>query len=269
MGLKYPIGQSDFARLIGCRSQNINIAMKKGALKGAKVRGTKQINLFSPAAIAYVNQRGLLETVRAKAYQVGKGEEFEELVKHLPEPGTRRVMFTKPDGTPLDPSPMPAPRTAAPTPPPPPTSAPKATGAPMSEPVQSDDDSGPEIPDDIREFANYTLKQIIKDYGSDVRFLDWLNATKKIEDIHEKRLRNAKVEGEVIPRSFVASSVYGLVEQVNLRLLHDAPKTLAVRSMELTNAGEPIEHVEDICREIISSQIKNLKDRLIRELKTA
>jgi len=51
------------------------------------------------------------------------------------------------------------------------------------------------VPEYIGDLADMTLRELIMQFGTDVRFVDWLKATKEIEMINEKRLKNAESEG--------------------------------------------------------------------------
>jgi len=140
----------------------------------------------------------------------------------------------------------------------------KLTDGPGSESEGFDD-----LPDDIRQFGDMTLREVVRRFGTEGRFLDWLNAMKRVEDLHEKRVKNEIVENTLVPRAYVSNHIFSLIEILNIRLLTDAPRTLAVRMIELVNAGETAEAVEDCARLVISSQLKGIKDKVTGALKNA
>lgn len=123
------------------------------------------------------------------------------------------------------------------------------------------------VPEHIEAFADMTLRQLIHRFGTDSRFVDWLTATKRIEEIKERRTKNEKMMGELIPRDFVAKYLFGAMEESNTRLLNDSPRTIAATAAEMVEAGEPLEQIEERVRELISSQIRNMKTRAKKALR--
>lgn len=55
-----------------------------------------------------------------------------------------------------------------------------------------------EVPENIAAFLDMSLRDLITRFGTDERFVDWLNATQKIEIIEEKRIKNAEKKGELV-----------------------------------------------------------------------
>lgn len=47
-------------------------------------------------------------------------------------------------------------------------------------------------------YADMSLRDVVEKYGTDPAFSDWLRATKLIEDINEKRIKNTTSEGELV-----------------------------------------------------------------------
>lgn len=134
---------------------------------------------------------------------------------------------------------------------------------------QADNVDLSQIPNDIAELADESLRKLVEVFGTDSRFLDWLKALKAIEDVREKRLKNEVAEGSMISREFVETHVFGFIEGVLVQLLNDAPRTITARAIESVEAEETREVIEKTVQEILSKNIKNLKAKVTRALKNA
>lgn len=126
-----------------------------------------------------------------------------------------------------------------------------------------------DIPEDIRKFADYTLRDLIAQFGTDVAFLDWLKATKAIEDIHEKRLKNAEKAGELISRAVVSDGLISTIDGAFTRMLTDGAKTIAVRTHSLVTTGADVGDIEDLVSKQLTTFIRPTKSKLTRVLKNA
>ena len=125
------------------------------------------------------------------------------------------------------------------------------------------------VPDDIKKFADMTLRELIQRFGTDTAFLDWLKATKSIEDINEKRLKNAATRGELVSRHLVKVGVLDHIESAHTKLLTDGKKTIARRVHAMANAGRSVEECESFIDDQISSFLKPMKAKMSRALKNA
>ena len=126
-----------------------------------------------------------------------------------------------------------------------------------------------EIPDDINKFADMTLRELIQRFGTDIAFLDWLKATKSIEDINEKRLKNAQTRKELVNIKLVKTGVIEHFEIVFNKLLTDGAKTIARRITSMHSAGRPVEDCEAFVADQVSSFIKPAKAKIARALRNA
>lgn len=126
-----------------------------------------------------------------------------------------------------------------------------------------------DIPEDIRKFADYTLRDLIAQFGTDVAFLDWLKATKAIEDIHEKRLKNAEKAGELISREVVSHGLISTIDGAFTRILTDGAKTIAVRAHTLVTTGADVAEVEDLVGKQLTTFIRPTKSKIKRVLNNA
>ncbi len=126
-----------------------------------------------------------------------------------------------------------------------------------------------DVDENIKDFLNYKLIDLIKRFGTDVGFLDWLRATKTIEDIEEKRLKNAEKSGELIRRDIVSEGMIAPLDGAFKKMLTDGAKTIAVRSTALIKAGASVEDIEKLVSNQLSSFINPTKSKLKRVLKNA
>jgi hypothetical protein len=120
------------------------------------------------------------------------------------------------------------------------------------------------VPDDILRFADFTLRDLIARFGTDTAFADWLRALKSIEDIHEKRLKNAEKAGELINRKLVDEGLVATFDTMTTRMLTDGAKTIAVRAHSLTATGGTVEAVEALVAKQLSTFIRPTKAKVAR-----
>ena len=126
-----------------------------------------------------------------------------------------------------------------------------------------------EIPTDIKDFADMTLNELIQKFGTDTAFVEWLRATKSIEDINEKRLKNAVTQGELVDRKLIKKGVIEPFDTAFNKLLTDGAKTIARRVSSMANSGRPVVDCEKFVTGQISSFIKPMKAKIARTLRSA
>jgi len=126
-----------------------------------------------------------------------------------------------------------------------------------------------EIPEDIKNFADMTLRELIQRFGTDIAFLDWLKAVKQIEDINEKRLKNAQTRKELVNIRLVKTGVIEHFETMFNKLLTDGAKTIARRITSMHGAGRSVEDCEAFAADQVSSFIKPAKAKIARALRNA
>lgn len=124
-----------------------------------------------------------------------------------------------------------------------------------------------EVPANIEDIGNMTVREVMEKFGTRSAFLDWLVAVQKIEQIRERQLNNAETEGSLINRDLVKQHIFGAIESANRRLLTDTPKTLARRVYAMCRSGTSIEEAEKTVAEIIGSQLKPVKATAARLLR--
>ena len=125
------------------------------------------------------------------------------------------------------------------------------------------------IPEDIRAFADMSLRELVARFGTDTRFVDWLKATKSIEDINEKRLKNAVTEGELVSRNLIKLGIIDPIDAAHIKLLTDGAKTIALRATTMHGAGRPLDDIEKFVKDQITSFIRPIKAKVARTLNNA
>lgn len=124
-----------------------------------------------------------------------------------------------------------------------------------------------EIPENITKFIDYTLRELIHQFGTDAAFYDWLKATKEIENINEKRLKNAATQGELVHRGLVKQGIVDPINATHSKLLTDGSKTIARRVTAMFGAGRSVEECEKFVAETIESFIRPMKTKITKALK--
>jgi len=125
-------------------------------------------------------------------------------------------------------------------------------------------DSEP-IPNNIMPYADMSIRDLVAKFGTDYRFVDWLNAVQKIEAIEEKRLRNAREKGELVSRDLVKVAVLENIDTLFKQLLTDGAKTIAQRAHTEVNAGHDVGEIEHMVNDLLASFIKPTKAKIKRD----
>jgi len=126
-----------------------------------------------------------------------------------------------------------------------------------------------EVPEDIEAFADMTLRELIQRFGTDTAFVDWLKATKEIEYINEKRLKNAQTQGELVSRELVKVGIIEPIDAVHIKLLTDGAKTITRRVTAMHSAERDLDDIEKFVKDQITSFIRPVKAKVKRALKNA
>ena len=115
-------------------------------------------------------------------------------------------------------------------------------------------------------FADMTLKQVVKKYGTEAAFSDWLKAIKLIEDIKEKRLKNTETIHELVNRDLIRTGVVESFDMVSDKLLTDGAKIIASNVTMMSSAGRSLEDCEYFVADQISNYIKMMKAESLNRL---
>lgn len=206
---------------------------------------------------------------------INSGEALEGLKNTAPPPESVATTRKAPPPPPLQlpepaleapPEHAPAPETRQP-PPKPLTGAALAKRMRQSVTTPIDTEGLFVVPDDLADFLDYSLRDLIERFGTGLRFNDWLNATQKIEQINEKRLKNAATKGALISRHLVQTGVVDVFNQAHLRLLKDGAKSIAAGAISKHASGVELAEVEAFVSDILGSFIKPVKNKILRSLK--
>lgn len=125
------------------------------------------------------------------------------------------------------------------------------------------------IPSYLEKYADMTLRQIVNHYGTFGQFEDMLKALKTIEDIQEKRIKNAERKGELIDRQFVKTHVLGLIKGMTSRLLGETVESISRKVPDIVKAGGDHNDVRPIVLDLMSSEIKAAVSKATRRLEDA
>ena len=126
-----------------------------------------------------------------------------------------------------------------------------------------------DVDENIRDYWDWTLKQVIQKCGSVPAFYQLLQAVEKIESIHAKRLDSNKKTGDLIARDYVSCNVFGLIERVFQRLLAEAPVRLSLEVHGRCETGATVEDIQQVIKEGISRELKTVKRDAKKAIKDA
>ena len=292
------LSKTDFAKLAGVTAGAITGAIKRGPLAPA-VAG-RRIDTQNAAALAYVaknrpvaNGEGDPLYDQAVSFCVDRGKfvltplarEFgigrpraqrmldrmrAESVSLPPAPARKRPAKSARKPARKRPARAPA-STDGPSAPPARTprgrDAAKRARKSAPPPEASDDAEAYEIPEHIQDFADMTLREVIKKFGTDTRFVDFLTAIQKIEIISEKRIRNAEREGDLVSRVLVKKSVIEVFNAAHIQIMTDGAKTITAAALAKHKAGISGPEIEAHVADLLGSFIKPVKGRISRALR--
>lgn len=151
----------------------------------------------------------------------------------------------------------------------------RADAAPTA-PVETDeDDAGDPTADDgseeldpatISRVRDMTLGEVAEKYKTQTRFSGVLKNVKTVEEIRYKFLDNEEQEGRLVPREAIDEIVFGGFDDLFHRFLGDTAKTANLQAGAYAKAGQP-EKGEAFVRDLIGSQIRAAKERMLERLK--
>lgn len=123
------------------------------------------------------------------------------------------------------------------------------------------------IPDNIAAFADMTIRDVIKKYGTAERFTDYLKALKEIGIMAEREIRLAEIKGQLVSRAMVQTQVVEQFDEAHMKLLRDGSKTIAIQVSAMCEAGESIEDIEKFISEKITDFIRPVKAKIAKALR--
>ena len=119
---------------------------------------------------------------------------------------------------------------------------------------------------DVSEHGHLSLNEIAEHFGTDDEYRSWLDAKKKQVDIAERELKIKEHIGELVSREFVHKYLFGLIEEMNSRLLVDSAVTIATKVYACCESGDSIEEATKIVRDEISKPIKGAKAQVTNKM---
>ena len=123
-----------------------------------------------------------------------------------------------------------------------------------------------DVPDNMQDFADMTIREVVTKFGTDYRMVDYLRALKEIEVIDERRIKSAKARGELVHRDLIVKGVIEPIDSAHRKMLTDGAKTIARRSVAMIGAGRGVDELEKFIAKQISSFIKPAKAKIKRVL---
>jgi hypothetical protein len=112
-----------------------------------------------------------------------------------------------------------------------------------------------------------SLRDLITQFGTDLAFIDWLKATKMIEDIAEKRIKNAEKEGRLVDRDLIKRGVIEPVDTCFTQILNDGAKTIVKRIQAMVKSDYSVEEMEEFIRSQITSFVRPMKEKISKNLR--
>ena len=116
------------------------------------------------------------------------------------------------------------------------------------------------------EFEDMTLREIISRFGTSYQFKEFLSGWKTLADVRLKEIQIKEKSGELIPKEFVKTHVFAILDGLNKRLLMDTPKTIfaQVKAMIKSDAEEVA--TTKTIHDLISAQLKSVTKKVKRNL---
>lgn len=124
-----------------------------------------------------------------------------------------------------------------------------------------------DIPDDIAEVLDWTLRDIFEKFKSETQFSDWLKNVSMVETINDKRLKNAQKKGELISRDLVFTAFVDPLNTTHKKMLSDLAKVLSIRIPAMHHAGKTKEEIEDRIRKYMTDYIRPMKAKMAKVVK--
>ena len=147
------------------------------------------------------------------------------------------------------------------------STAPTSAQTPTPEPDTETDVGLMEIPADIRELASWPLIKIIRKFGTASGFDTYLKSVKLMEEITERRLKNYKANGELVPKDAVVAQVFEPLDICFARMLRDGSRSITSVMINRVKAGDTFEQCEEEVKKQMSTFIKPVKKKLKGGLK--
>jgi hypothetical protein len=232
MGKRELITKTDFAEIAGVSSAAITLATKPNKLlyKATVGEGRKmRIDPNHPAAVAYLKDFTQKKPPVTVSVNGGEAIPYDEFIKEPSKVGAGAAKESR-----------------------------KQISLYNIDPA--------DVPDNMRDFANMTIREVVAKFGTDYRMVDYLRALKEIETVEERRIKSAKMRGELLHRELITKGVLEPIDTAHRKMLTDGAKTIARRSVAMIKAGKDSDDLQKFIAEQISSFIKPAKAKIKRTL---
>ena len=147
----------------------------------------------------------------------------------------------------------------------------RGTAAKKQQAIQEDDEELFELLDrNVAQYADMTLRDIVKKFGTATRFAEYLRAMKEISMIEDREIKIAQTKGELVHRDLVSQLIIEPIDSAHVKLMRDGSKTIAVRMAAMHGSGADINEMQLVTSELIASFIKPVKakvNKIATELK--
>lgn len=147
----------------------------------------------------------------------------------------------------------------------------RGTAAKKQREIQDDDEELFELLDrNVAQYADMTLRDIVKKFGTATRFAEYLRAMKEISMIEDREIKIAQTKGELVHRDLVSQLIIEPIDSAHVKLMRDGSKTIAVRMAAMHGSGADINEMQLVTSELIASFIKPVKakvNKIATELK--
>lgn len=108
-------------------------------------------------------------------------------------------------------------------------------------------------------YLDMPLRDVIKRFGSGATLQEWAKAVNVISQVDERMVKTDERSGKLIPREFVSTHMFSMVEKIFIRLLNESPKNIAARCYDECEAGTTVQELTAIVEKIISGELRTIK----------
>lgn len=122
------------------------------------------------------------------------------------------------------------------------------------------------LPEEVTEILDYSLREILRRFGTDSDFNSLLKAATSIEVIEEKRIKNAISKGELVSRELVYEQFIAPVERMIIRLLTDGKKTISLKAVTIVKSGGDTAEVGKMIEDQVESIVGPFKKKIGKSL---
>lgn len=122
------------------------------------------------------------------------------------------------------------------------------------------------LPKDIRDLSHLSLTELVKIYGDDIRFSEWLKAMREIEALEEKRAKNDTLRGKLVSREVVEVGIIQPVDQLYRQILQDGCKNMAVKAAAMAKAGKDTNEITEYLRSVMTTYFKSTQRNMLNAI---